>query len=88
MALLDFLRRSKSAAPILRSPGAQAAWSPIGPKQRGQSGWMAAQPSRLLADLPGGHGFAPNRDIRWQLDTLRKQVPLSVTLLFEPYRQN
>jgi lambda family phage portal protein len=73
MALLDFFRRRKSAAPILRSPGAQATWSAVGPKVRAQSGWMAAQPSRLLADLPGGHGFAPNRDIRWQLDTLRNR---------------
>ena len=73
MALLDFFRRRKADPVLLRAPGAVAAWTSAPQGKRGQSGWLGAQPSRLLADLPGGYGFAPNRDIRWQLDTLRNR---------------
>jgi lambda family phage portal protein len=33
--------------------------------------WLAAAPSRLLADLPGGAAAAPNREIRQSLAVLR-----------------
>jgi lambda family phage portal protein len=60
--------RAPAPPPMVRGVGAQATWS----AQRA-SGWLAAQPSRLLADLPGGYAAAPNRDIRAGLATLRNR---------------
>jgi lambda family phage portal protein len=73
VGIFSFLRRkpAPARAPIARSPGAVATWTGERPKVRGAGGWLGAQPSRLLADLPGGHTSAPNRDIRWHLPVLR-----------------
>lgn len=70
MGVLSWLRgrRAPAAAPVVRGVGAIGGWS----AQR-TSGWLAAQPSRLLADLPGGYAAAPNRDIRASLATLRNR---------------
>lgn len=74
MALLDLFRRRKPAAPqVMRDVGAVSWWEGDRTAVRGQSGWMAGRPSRLTADLPGANAFAPNRDIRWQLATLRSR---------------
>lgn len=66
MGVLDFFRRRR--APVLRAPGAQATMTAAA---AGRRGWLAAQASRLTADLPGGAAAAPNRDIRQQLSVLR-----------------
>jgi lambda family phage portal protein len=69
MGLFDWLRgRRQTAAPVLRGPGAVGMWGAARPQARG---WLAAQPSKLLADLPGASMPAFNRDLRWQLATLR-----------------
>lgn len=48
------------------APAARAA----PPRSPGRA-WLAAAPSRLLADLPGGAAQAPNREIRQSLAVLR-----------------
>jgi lambda family phage portal protein len=73
MALRDWFGRravapATRAEPRLINPG--AAGLSMVPRQAGRA-WLAAQPSRLLADLPGGAAAAPNRDIRQQLAVLR-----------------
>jgi lambda family phage portal protein len=60
--------RAPAEAPVVRGVGAIGGWS-----AKRSSGWLAAQPSRLLADLPGGYAAAPNRDIRTSLATLRNR---------------
>jgi lambda family phage portal protein len=70
VGVLSWLKglRAPAAPPVVRGVGAQATWS-----AKRSSGWLAAQPSRLLADLPGGYAAAPNRDIRTSLATLRNR---------------
>ncbi len=71
MGLRDLFRRSPPpprVEPALVNPGAIG--SRMAPRQ-GARAWLAAQPSRLLADLPGGAAAAPNRDIRNGLAVLR-----------------
>lgn len=60
MGLLNFFRR----------PPAPAAPAPVAPAAPRRA-YLAAAPSRLLADLPGGAAQAPNRDIRAALPVLR-----------------
>lgn len=68
MGMFDLFRRTRAAAPVVSlAPGAVGGFTP-GPARRN---WLAAQSSRLTADLPGGAAAAPNRDIRQQLSVLR-----------------
>lgn len=71
MSVLDWLRGRRPAPPLHRVAGAVARWEQSVPRS-GRS-WLAAKPSRLLADIPGQSAYAPNRDIRWQLATLRNR---------------
>lgn len=61
--------------PMVAVPGASARWAPPRPgaAASGARTWLAAQPSRLLADLPGAWAPAPNRDIRQALPYLRNR---------------
>ncbi len=57
--------------PVLPAPaGARAAAG----LRHGARAWLAAAPSRLLADLPGGAAQAPNREIRTSLAVLRARA--------------
>lgn len=72
MGWFDRFRRARPA-PAVGAIGAMATWTGERARVPGQRGWLAAQPSRLMADLPGSISTAPNRDIRWQLATLRNR---------------
>jgi lambda family phage portal protein len=71
VGVLSWLKglRGAAAPVVVASAGAQATWTGA----RAGSGWLAAQPSRLLADLPGSYAAAPNRDLRSQLSALRNR---------------
>lgn len=76
MGLFDIFRRRPAAPIVTHGPGASAVWTAARNRAgagaaQGARGWLGAQPSRLLADLPGGAAAAPNRDIRQQLAVLR-----------------
>lgn len=53
--------------PTVAAPPAEKRAAPRGLPRA----WLAAAPSRLLADLPGGAAAAPNREIRQSLAVLR-----------------
>lgn len=69
MGILDLFRRAPEQARQRIEPAPPSPPSP----QRPARAWLAAAPSRLLADLPGSSGPAPNKDIRVSLATLRNR---------------
>jgi lambda family phage portal protein len=74
MARWNPFSRRPAASSAVGAIGAVARWEDAGPRaQAGQRTWLAAQPSRLLADLPGAYMRAPNADIRWALAYLRNR---------------
>lgn len=77
MGVFDLFRRKpKPGVTVLSNGAAVAAWTGERARVGGSAarGWLGAQPSRLMSDLPGSIGTAPNRDIRQQLGTLRNRA--------------
>jgi lambda family phage portal protein len=74
MAFRNPFRRPAAPPPsVVGVPGAVARWEGPRPGSGSARAWLAAQPSRLLADLPGYYMRAPNADIRWSLAYLRNR---------------
>ncbi len=74
MAQLDLSRRGRREAPqVVGVVGAVAGWAPPRPGATQARTWLAAQPSRLLADLPGAVAPSFNRDLRQALPYLRNR---------------
>lgn len=67
MALMDLFRRAPAPAPRIEP---RIRIERAAPLRGGARGFLGAEPSRLLADLPQGAATAPSREIRQALPVL------------------